>query len=487
LSRALECLNPARSRTNKQEANVNPVAPDTATLDDLRGTVGGEVIGPDDEGYDEHRKVFNGMIDRRPAVIARCASRDDVVAALAFRAEHDLPVAIRCGGHSTPGYSCVDAGVVVDVSPMKAVDVDVDAKTARVGAGLTWGELDAATQEHGLAVTGGRVSDTGVTGLTLGSGSGWLERMYGITCQSLVGAEVVLADGRIERAAEDENSDLLWALRGGGGNFGVVTELEFQLHPIPEAMFAGILLWPRERGGEVMRAYRDFMERAPDEVGGGLALISFPPAPFVPEELQLQPACGVLFIYVGPPEEGEKAVAPLRELDPAVEALGPMPYTAFNSIIDAGAPKGIHEYFRIDWLRELSDEAIDTAISERGKSPSPLTQVIFEPLGGAMNRLDRESMALNIPDARWAYHCLSLWPPDPSQDEANVAWAKNFSAAMHPFSLGTAYPNFIAADEGEGRLVASYGPEKFARLQEIKATYDPDNVFRLNQNIKPPA
>ncbi len=461
---------------------------ETTELDQLRDGFGGEVFGPGDPGYDEHRKLFNGMIDKHPAVIARCASRDDVVAALAFRAEHDLPVAIRCGGHSTPGHSSVDGGIVVDVAPMKAVEIDSEAQTARIGAGLNWGELDAALFEKGFAIPGGRVSDTGVTGLTLGSGSGWLGRMFGLTASSLRGAELVTADGRIERANGDENAELLWALKGGGGNFGVVTELELDVHPIPEQMLGGMLMWPRARAGEIGRAYRGYMESSSDEVGGALAFINFPPAPFVPEGLHGQPAVGVVFLYVGSIEDGERAVAPLRALEPAVEVLMPMPYTGFQRLLDEGNPKGAHEYFRIDWLRELSDEALDTAIAECEKATSPMTSVIFEPLGGAMSRIDRESMAFNVPDTRWAYHCLNLWPPDAGfDDDEQVAWARGFAGVMEPFCLGVAYPNFIAEDEGEARLHASFGPERYARLQAVKAEYDPDNVFRLNQNIKPAA
>jgi FAD/FMN-containing dehydrogenase len=465
---------------------TSTTALEPTAISGLRERMGGQALVPGDGGYDAARMLFNGMIDRRPAVIARCDSPGDVVAALAYAREHDLPVAVRAGGHSTPGYSCVDDGLVVDVSPMKDTDVDSLTRIARVGAGLTWGELDAATQEYGLAVTGGRVSDTGVTGLTLGSGSGWLERMYGITCESLVGAEVVTADGRVVRAGDDGDPELLWGLRGGGGNFGVVTELTFRLHPVGPTVFAGMLGWPRTEAKRIARAYRDFIAGAPDEVGGGLSLIHAPPAPFVPTELQLQPIVGVLFVYVGPVEDGERAAAALHELQPQIEMLAPMPYTALQQMLDAGSPKGIHEYFRIDWLRELSDEAIDAAVDHADGCPSPMTQLVFEPLGGAMDRMDRSSMALEVPDAPWAYHCLGLWPRE-LPDEANIEWVRGFSEVMKPYATGGAYPNFIAEDEGQERLVASYGPEKYRRLVALKDRYDPDNVFALNQNIKPGA
>jgi FAD/FMN-containing dehydrogenase len=459
---------------------------EAAALDTLRGRFAGQLITPTDDAYEEARALFNGMIDRRPALIARCTSPDDVAAAIAFGREHDLPLAVRCGGHSTPGYSTCDDGLVVDVGPMKDIDIDPDTRVARIGGGLTWGELDAATQEHGLAVTGGRVSDTGVTGLTLGSGSGWIERMYGITCESLTGAEMVTADGEIVRAGADGDNGLLWGLRGGGGNFGVVTELTFDLHPVGPTLFGGMTLWPRSEAGRIGRAYRDFMATAPDEIGGGLALISAPPAPFIPEEMQLKPAVGVIFFYVGPVEDGERAVAPIRALEPAVEMLAPLPYAGFQQLLDAGSPHGSHEYFRIDWLRELADEALDAAIEHANTCPSPMSQVVFEPLGGAMDRMDKSSMALTVPDAPWAYHCLGLWP-DAMPDEPNVEWVRAFSEVMRPFALGAAYPNFVAADEGVERLISAYGPEKYGRLVALKDRYDPNNVFALNQNIPPSA
>ena len=456
---------------------------DTAALEGLRGAFDGQLITSADADYDEARRLFNGMIDKRPALIARCSSVADVQAALAYAREHELPV--RSAAAATPRPAThlrrrsrhrrgADEGV----------DIDPQARTATIDAGLTWGEFDAATQEHGLAVTGGRVSDTGVTGLTLGSGSGWIERMYGISCESLTGAEVVTASGEVVRAGEDGDPELLWGLRGGGGNFGVVTELTFDLHPVGPIVFAGLLGWPRSEAPQIMRAYRDYMEAAPDEVAGGLAIIHGPPAPFVPEQLQLQPIIGIIFLYVGPVEDGERAVQALRDLQPAFEALAPMPYAAVQQLLDEGSPKGIHEYFRIDWLKELSDEAIDVILEQAAKVPSPLTQVVLEPLGGAMDRMDRSSMALEMPDTKWAYHCLGLWP-DAMPDEPNVAWVRGFMEALAPHEVGKAYPNFIAADESTERLVASYGPEKYARLVALKDRYDPDNVFALNANIPP--
>jgi FAD/FMN-containing dehydrogenase len=453
-----------------------------ATLD---STFSGELIRPDDPGYDEARQLFNGRIDKRPALIARCASAADVRAALAYARERGLIVAVRGGGHSTAGYSCCDDGIVIDTSPMKSVDIDVEARTGRFGAGLTWGELDAATQKHGLAVTGGRVTHTGVAGLTLGSGSGWIDRKCGITCDSLISAEVVTADGHVVRVGAEENADLLWGLKGGGGNFGVVTEFEFRLHPVGPIVFAGMILHPRAAAGELVRFYRDFMEQAPDEVGGGLAFLTAPPEEFVPEHARGKPACGVIMVYVGDPQAGEEAFRPLLEWgDPLLTMAQAMPYVAVQQMIDPGNPWGISEYFKVDYLNELPDEAIDAAVDKAAEVRSPFTQLIFAPLGGAVARTDRRTMALNLPDAKWCYFCLAMWW-DEAETEHEIAWARSFMETMRPWAANKAPPNFISADEGAERLRASYGDEKFERLVALKDRYDPDNVFALNQNIPP--
>lgn len=456
-----------------------------STIPTLDAGFTGELIRPDDAGYDEARKLFNGLIDKRPSLIARCASAADVQAALAHAREHGLVVAVRGGGHSTAGYSCCDDGIVIDTSPMKRADIDVQERTGRFGAGLTWGELDAATQEHGLAVTGGRVTHTGVAGLTLGSGSGWLDRKCGITCDNLISAEVVTAEGQVVRAADDENADLLWGLKGGGGNFGVVTEFEFRLHPVGPIVLGGMILHPRAAARDLLRHYRDFMERAPDEVGGGLALMTAPPEDFLPEQARGKPACGLILVYVGDPEAGSEVLRPLVEWgEPWATMVQPMPYTAVQQMIDAGNPWGISEYLKVDYLRELPDEAIDAAVDKAAEIGSPFTQFIFAPLGGAVARADRSAMALNLPEARWLYFCLAMWW-DPAETEREVAWARSLMETMRPWATNRAPPNFINADEGAERLRASYGDEKFERLVALKARYDPDNVFALNQNIPP--
>jgi FAD/FMN-containing dehydrogenase len=465
---------------------MSQLAIDDATIEGLRSAVGGEVITPDDVSYDEARKVWNGMIDRHPALVVRCTSTDDVVAAVNFGRENDLLVSVRGGAHSTPGYSTCDGGIVIDLGPMNSVEVDSDARTARAAGGAQWGHVDAATQEHGLAVTGGRVSDTGIGGLTLGSGSGWLERPYGITASSLRGAEVVTADGRVVRANGDENSDLLWGLRGGGGNFGIVTEFEFDLHPVGPIVMGGMLAFPRPQAREVARAYRDFMEQAPDQMCGGLAMITTPPEDFVPEEARGKPAVGIIFCHIGSPEEGEQALQELLSKlpEPVLKMVQPMPYVALQQMLDAGNPHGIREYFKIDWLNELSDDAIDTAVELAERMPTPFAQVILAPMGAAVARTDNDALALTVPDAPWAYFALTMWM-DPAEDQQNIAWTREFHEAMQQFGLNMALPNFIQADEGIMRVPEIYGEAKYAKLIALKQKWDPGNLFRLNQNIDP--
>ncbi len=456
----------------------------TATLS---STFAGELIGPDHPDYDQARQVCNGMFDKRPALIARCTSPGDVQSALAYARARRLAVAVRGGGHSTPGYSSCDGGVVIDTGPMKHVDIDAERRAGRFGAGLTWGEFDAATQQHGLALTGGRVTHTGIAGLTLGSGSGWLERTYGMTCASLLSAEVVTADGRVLRASAEENADLFWGLRGGGGNFGVVTEFEFRLHRVGPIVFGGMILHPRAAAAELTRFYRDFIQQAPDEVGGGLALITAPPEEFVPVHARGMPACGLILLYVGDPEQGEQAFRPLLDWgEPWLKMVQPMPYVAVQQLIDPENPWGINEYAKVDYLPELPDEAIDTMMDRAAEGSSPFNEVILCPLGGAVSRMDQRTMALDIPDTKWMYFCMAKsW--DRAEQDKELAWARTFMAAMRRWSVGKAPANFLLPDEGGARLRASYGEEKFSRLVALKDKYDPQNVFALNANIPPSA
>ncbi|HYS94687.1 MAG TPA: FAD-binding protein, partial [Candidatus Acidoferrales bacterium] len=353
------------------------------------------------------------------------------------------------------------------------------------GAGLTWGELDAATQKHGLAVTGGRVTHTGIAGLTIGSGSGWLERKHGMTSASLLSAEVVTADGRVVRASADANRELLWGLRGGGGNFGVVTEFEFQLHPLGPTVFGGQILHPRSAARELMRFYRDFIAQTPDEVAGGFALLTAPATDFVPTESRGRPACGLFIVYAGDPGRGEKVFRPLLDWgQPLVSRVGPMSYTAVQSMSDPMHPWGIHNYSKVGYLPELADEAAEAFFAQADRMRSPFSQLLLCPLGGEVARMDRGEMALNMPEARWVSFVFASWW-DPQGREEHIAWARGVMQAMRPWSADSAPPNFIGADEGPDRLRSFYGPEKFKRLVALKDEYDPANIFALNQNIPP--
>jgi FAD/FMN-containing dehydrogenase len=444
----------------------------------------GTILTPQTPGYDEARVVFNGAIDRRPALIAQVSDAADVAAALLFAQEAGLPIAIRSGGHSGAGFGVIDDGVVIDVRSLKRVEVDLARQTVRAGAGLTWGELDAATQAHGLAVTGGRMSTTGIAGLTLGSGSGWLERTHGLTADNLLGATVVTADGDVVRADAHEHPDLFWALRGGGGNFGVVTEFEFALHPVGPLVLGGMLLFDYARAPEVLAAYREIMAAAPDELGGCAQLFRAPPAPFVPTELVGEPVLGIVvaaFAEVGPATDA--LVAPLRALGPEIDAVAPMPYVALQQMIDEGCPHGMQNYWRAAFLDDLPDSAIASAVEICAEIPSPLTVVLLQPLGGAFGRVEEGATALGNRDARWAFHALSLWP-DPADTEVNRAWTRRLADALVPYGNGAAHPNYVSDDAGD-RVRAFYGDATYERLVAVKDRWDPRNVFDANQNIRP--
>lgn len=444
----------------------------------------GVLLHPGDDGYDEARAVFNGMIDRRPAVIARCASVDDVIAVVNLAREHDLPLSVYGGGHGVTGSAVVDAGVCLDMRGMRRVDVDPDARTARVEGGATWGELDAATQAHGLAVTGGRVSSTGVAGLALGSGSGWLERKFGYVCDNLDAVELVTADGRAVLASAEENPDLFWGVRGGGGNFGVAVALHLRLHELGPIVYAGMLLYPAPMAGELVRTYRDFMLKAPEEVGSGLAFITAPPEDFVPEPVRGQPVVGIVCCYAGDPADGPDAYAPLRELPYlGVDMLGEMPYVAVQQLLDPPNPKGMQNYWTADFLDDLPDDAVDVLVAKATAPVSPMTQILVIPGGGAIARVSEDAMAFGQRSAPWNLHYLSMWP-DPADTGTNIAYTRDLAGALKPWTTGRAYLNFIG-DEGAGRVEAAFGPEKYTRLTALKRAWDPTNLFRHNQNIPP--
>jgi hypothetical protein len=455
-------------------------------IDALAGRFAGQLLREGDEGYDDARKLWSGSFDRRPALIARCTSAADVQAAVNFARENSLTVAVRGGGHSAQGYSSWDDALTIDLTQMKAIEVAPEARIARAQAGLTWREFDAATQEHGLAVTGGRFSTTGIAGLTLGSGSGWLERRCGLTPDNLLAAEVVTADGNLLTASANENPDLFWGLRGGGGNFGVVTEFTYQLHQIGPMIYGGLMACLPDRAGEILRFMREYMADAPDDLGAGIAFISAPPEPFVPAEMHFAPIIGLVICWTGDMDEGERVVAPIREAaQPVMDMVQPIPYTALQSMLDGGGPHGIKAYVKAEFIPELSDDMIEKLIHHGASRPGPMVQLLLEPMGGAIGRVAPEESAVGRRDVPWCYHALSLWM-DPSEDAAaaHVGWAKDLAADLAPHTTTGVYLNFTS-DEGEERVRSTYGPERYDRLVALKDRYDPTNLFHLNQNIPP--
>jgi FAD/FMN-containing dehydrogenase len=450
----------------------------------LRAGLSGDVILPGDPGYDDARKVFNSMIDRRPAVIARCASTDDVVAAVRFGADNDLPIAVRSGGHSVAGMSICDAGILVDLGGLKRIAVDPSTRTARARGGVLWGEFDAATQEHGLHTPGGRVTTTGVGGFTTGGGYGWTSSKHGLTCDNLISAEVVLADGRVVTASQEENADLFWGIRGGSGNFGVVTDFEFQLHELGPIVLAGLALWPLERASEVFRGWRDYVDAAPDELSTACVMITAPPEDFVPDRLKGQVAVGMAAMYVGDPEEGAGVVQPLKDLGPEVDLIQPMPYTAFQAILDPSAPPGMRNYWRGEYMSRLPDEAIDTFVAHApdvAAAGMPLSQMIIFRIGQGVTAISDNATAFSHRDADYLFHPISVWE-NPADDGRVIAANRAFADAMRPFGTGAAYLNFTPETD---RIRDAYGDAKYERLVALKDKYDPDNLFRGNQNIKP--
>jgi FAD/FMN-containing dehydrogenase len=470
--------------------STTTIATPTATGDvaALRAKLRGEVVQPSDPGYDEARRVYNAMIDKRPAMIARCVDVADVTAALAFARDHDLLVAVRGGGHNGPGLGTCDDGLVIDLSPMKGVRVDPAARTARVGAGCTLGDVDHATHGFGLATPSGIISTTGVGGITLGGGLGHLTRKCGLAIDNLLAADVVLADGRFVTANSEEHADLFWAIRGGGGNFGVVTSFLFNLHPIA-TVYAGPMLWPLARATEVLRWYRDFLPAAPDDLNGFFAFLTVPPAPPFPDDLQGQKVCGVVWCYAGPLDRAEATFAPIRQRfgTPVLDWVGPLPHPALQSMFDPIYPAGDQWYWKADFFEALPDEAIARHVEFGAALPTWKSTMHLYPIDGAAGRVPQDATAWNYRHARWGQVMVGVGP-DPADNPAMIAWARAYWAALHPYSAGGAYVNMLmdAADEGQDRVRASYGAN-YDRLAAIKARYDPTNLFRVNQNIAPAA
>ncbi len=445
----------------------------------------GRLIGPDDADYDEARKVYNAMHDKRPALIAQCASEDDVAMAVAFGRDQGLLIAVRGGGHNGAGLGTCDDGVVIDLSRMKDVSVNPQARTVRVGGGCTWGEVDGATNQHGLATPSGIISTTGVGGLTLGGGIGHLTRKCGLTIDNLLEAEMVLANGQKVTASADENPDPYWAIRGGGGNFGVVTSFLFQLHEVGTVV-AGPTFWPAELGAEVLSVYREFLPAAPRELNGFFAFHVVPPAPPFPEAIHLREVCGVVWCYVGSEEAAARAMAPLLESlpEPLMHGPGPMPHSTLQGAFDGLYPPGDQWYWRADFVKEIPDEAVQVHQRFGNQLPSMKSTMHMYPIDGAAHDVGSSDTAWAYRDARWGSVFAGV-DPDPANVGAVRKWSIDYSEALHPYSAGGAYVNMMM-DEGQERVRASYGPN-YDRLARIKASYDPDNVFRVNQNIQPRA
>jgi FAD/FMN-containing dehydrogenase len=458
--------------------------PASAARNEITGFEG-RLIGPEDAEYEEARKVYNAMIDKRPALIAQCAGPDDVIKALTFASDHDLLVAIRGGGHNGAGLGTCEDGVVIDLSLINGVEVDPEARTVRVGGGATWGEVDSATNVHGLATPSGIISTTGVGGLTLGGGLGNLTRTCGLSIDNLLEAELVLASGERVRANAEEHPDLYWAIRGGGGNFGVVTSFLFRLHDV-DTVVAGPTFWPVELGAEVLSAYREFLPNAPRELNAFFAFATVPPGPPFPEEIHMRKVCGVISCYVGSEEDAAKALAPLLDAlpEPLLPGTAPMPHPALQSAFDGVYPPGDQWYWRADFVNEIPDEAVEIHARFGAEMPTWKSTMHLYPIDGAAHDLGPSDTAWSYRDANWGSVFAGV-DPDPANADAIRQWCVEYFEALHPHSAGGAYVNMMM-DEGQDRVRAGYR-DNYDRLAQIKAKYDPDNFFRVNQNIEPQA
>jgi FAD/FMN-containing dehydrogenase len=445
-------------------------------IQQFRQTHRGDVMTPDDARYDQARRVWNAMIDKRPALIARPRSAADVTAAVGFARAHHLPLAVRGGAHGIAGRGTCDAGIVIDFCDMKAIKVDPAAKTATAEPGLKWQDFDRETQAFGLATTGGTVGDTGIAGLTLGGGFGWLEGKFGMTVDNLLGADVVLASGELVRASEHENPDLFWALRGGGGNFGIVTSFTYRLHDVGPMIVGGLVVHPFARAAEALRFYNDFMRTAPDELVAAAVLMTAPDG---------NKACGIAVAHVGDVAEGERNVAPIKQFGPPVlDVVGPMPYVSQQGLLEQAMPPNLMNYWKAEFIRELSEDVIRRAVNAFERVPSPISSILFFPIRGAAARVAPDATAF---PHRAGYHLgiYSLWK-DPAENAANIAWARETWSSIQPFIAGGVYVNELGDDEGADRVKLAYGAN-YARLARIKAKYDPENLFCLNANIAPVA
>jgi len=454
------------------------------TIQSLKAGLRGQVIEPGDAEYEAARKVHNGMIDRRPRLIVRCADVADVMAAVKFARENQVLVSIRGGGHNAAGLGVCDDGLVIDLSPMRYTQVDPGSRTVRVGGGCTWGDVDHATHAFGLAVPSGIIATTGVGGLTLGGGIGHLTRRCGLTIDNLIGADLVLADGSFVTASASEHPDLFWAIRGGGGNFGVVTSFVFRAHPV-HTNYAGPMLWELEDGPKMLRWYRDFIRQAPDELNGFFAFLVVPPGPPFPEHLHLRKMCGVVWCYAGGLEQGEAALRPVREMfPPALDLCGPIPHPVMQSMFDALYTPGMQWYWKADFVNEINDDAIEAHMRHARQMPNLFSTMHLYPINGAAARVASSDTAWSYRGATWAEVIVGV-DPDAANRDMIVNWARSYWNELHPYSAGGAYVNFMM-DEGEERVKATYR-DNYPRLAAVKARYDPGNFFRVNQNIRPQA
>jgi FAD/FMN-containing dehydrogenase len=447
----------------------------------------GRLITADHADYDQARAVWNGAIDRRPRLIAECLESTDAIAAVRFARDQELEIAIRGGGHNVAGTAVCDGGIIIDLSAMRAVRVDPGGRRAWVDGGALWGDVDRETQAHGLATTGGIVSHTGVAGLTLGGGVGWLMRRHGLTVDNLLAAEVVTADGKLLRASEDEHTDLFWALRGGGGNFGVVTSFEFRLHSVGPTVLAGPILWDARDAAEVLRFYRDFIRDAPDELGTVVRFGTAPPLPVIPAKLHWRPVLMVGACYAGPIEEGERRLAPLRVFrTPLVDLVGPAPYVGFQSALDSTVAHGWNYYWKSTHLPELRDDLIDVLVEHAFSCSSPRSYVAMFHLQGAVGRVAESATAFGNRRASHSITFDAVWRAGETFGDHDRAWTRRFLAAVDRFREGV-YVNFLGGDESPERVREAYGDSVYDRLVDVKTAYDPDNVFHHNQNIRPRA
>jgi FAD binding domain/Berberine and berberine like len=458
------------------EAMISAI--DDQTIEAFRAQLRGELLRPGDDGYDEARQVWNAMIDRRPALIVRSTGVADVIAAVNFAREHDLLLAVRGGGHNITGYAVCDGGLVIDLSPMKGIRVDPEGRTVWAEGGVTWGELDHETLAFGLAAVGGAIATTGIAGLTLGGGYGWLARKHGLVSDNLLAADVVTADGQFLHVSAEEHPELFWGLRGGGGNFGVVTAFQYQLHELGPTILAGPIFHPIEAARELFRFYRDFTAKAPDALSGMVALLTSPEG---------QPLAAAVPVYCDSPEAGEAVLRPLRGFGtPVADLAGPMPYCTMQALFDPAFPPGRRNYWKSGFFRGLDDTAIDIMVEHFARVPSPYSGVGLEQYGGAINRLRLEETAFPHRDYLFNFLVFASWD-NPADDTANIGWARELWRALQPFMAEGVYVNYLGdtAAEGENRVRAAYGAATYDRLAVLKRTYDPLNRFRLNQNIAP--